>query len=565
MSHNKTSKVKETGYTKAVDLWSLGCVTVVLLTGGYAFFEAESGEYSERLAGDCNLDVLEKSQSWRDVGARPKAFVKGLLVLDERQRMTAKESLAHEWFTNDAHRTDFEELYRRATRHWRPRMPKEPVIELVEADNLESLPFSQGFRTESQKGLKRGPIPVDPPYKPFPRRLHSQAFFPRRKPSPFNKAMSDEVKAAIERNWTFDKSHSSEPSVVEEELPTPRSVGLERGGDDQSTNKLRDKRLVPITISKKPRFQPLHPNSSMTKSYGAGSQPESCSNKLKSRENVSSTVDSAEKDMIPVREVCNHTAEKEAHALPNSKVMLTLPTRPMTPRPPKTLSDSSVGLGLSPPTRYSTMTQHSGQYFAGHSSSPGAREPEEGDVCVDQQSHLPDRHNFGQVIDSPSRHAKRLANHPLQSLSEATSNEGLLNSESEERVDSTRFFLNAPRTSSHDANAYVRAARLEATATDLRLNPPTRAVGNTLGSQSFDTKKRRSNSIFDFEQGPAPGAPAKSKKARFDQENVDQQTSINATLAPTKATFGDKGCTNTQVEKMLGGVSCNDNFYLPRV
>src|ERR1700728_1669907 len=136
MSHNKTSKVKETGYTKAVDLWSLGCVTVVLLTGGYAFFEAESGEYSERLAGDCNLDVLEKSQSWRDVGARPKAFVKGLLVLDERQRMTAKESLAHEWFTNDAHRTDFEELYRRATRHWRPRMPKEPVIELVEADNL---------------------------------------------------------------------------------------------------------------------------------------------------------------------------------------------------------------------------------------------------------------------------------------------------------------------------------------------------------------------------------------------------------------------------------------------
>ena len=118
MSHEQTSKVKEIGYTKAVDLWSLGCVTVVLLTGGYPFFEAGSGEYSERLASDCNLDVLEKSQSWRDVGARPKAFVKGLLVLDERQRMTAKESLTHEWFTNDAHRTDFEELYRRAIRHW---------------------------------------------------------------------------------------------------------------------------------------------------------------------------------------------------------------------------------------------------------------------------------------------------------------------------------------------------------------------------------------------------------------------------------------------------------------
>src|SRR3954447_25613204 len=127
MSHEQASNTNTNGYTKAVDLWSLGCVTVVLLTGGYPFFEAGSGEYSERLASDCNLDVLEQSQSWRNVGARPKAFVKGLLVLDERQRMSAKESLMHEWFTNDAHRTDFEEVYQRAIRYWRPRVPREPV------------------------------------------------------------------------------------------------------------------------------------------------------------------------------------------------------------------------------------------------------------------------------------------------------------------------------------------------------------------------------------------------------------------------------------------------------
>ena len=90
MSHGQTSKVKEIGYTKAVDLWSLGCVTVVLLTGGYPFFEAGSGEYSERLASDCNLDVLEKSQSWRDVGARPKAFVKGLLSSNGMQYLEQK-------------------------------------------------------------------------------------------------------------------------------------------------------------------------------------------------------------------------------------------------------------------------------------------------------------------------------------------------------------------------------------------------------------------------------------------------------------------------------------------
>jgi serine/threonine protein kinase len=578
MSHEQTSKVKEIGYTKAVDLWSLGCVTVVLLTGGYPFFEAGSGEYSERLASDCNLDVLEKSQSWRDVGARPKAFVKGLLVLDERQRMTAKESLTHEWFTNDAYRTDFEELYRRAIRHWRPRTSKNPIIELVEADNLKCLPFSQPLKTESQKSRKRGPIPFDPPCKSFPRRLHNQAFFPKRKPSPFNNAVSDEVKAAIERNWNFDKSYSSESSVAEEELPTPRSVGLDRGGDDQPTNKLRDERLVPTTIplpviiSKKPRFQPLRPKNSLTKSYGAGNQSESCSTKLKSRGAVSSTVDSAEKDMTPARKMYSPPGwEKEAHALtsvPNSKAKLTLPTRPMTPRPPKTLSDSNVGLGLSPSTRYSMMTQQSGRYFAGHSSGASTRKPEERVVCVDQQSHPSGRHNFGPAIDSPSRYAKRRANQPLQSFSEATSDKRVLNSELEERADSTQSILNAPRASSYHINAHVRAVRPEAVPIGLRLDPPTRGIGKTLGSRSSDTRKRRSNSIFDFEQDPAPGAPAQSKKARLDQENVNQhgkRISINATFALTKAMFGDKGCTNMQVEKMLGGPSRNDNLYLPRV
>jgi serine/threonine protein kinase len=524
MSHEQTSKVKEIGYTKAVDLWSLGCVTVVLLTGGYPFFEAGSGEYSERLASDCNLDVLEKSQSWRDVGARPKAFVRGLLVLDERQRMTAEESLTHEWFTNDVHRTDFEELYRRAIRHWRPRMPKDPIIELVEADNLKRLPFSQSLRTESQKSHKRGPIPVDPPCKPFPRHLHNQAFFPKQKPSPFNNTMSDEAKAAIERNWNFDKSYSSESSVAKEELPTPRAVGLGRG-DDQPTNTLQDTRLVPI-ISRKPLFQPLRPKNSLTKSYGEGNQSESCSNKLKSRETVSSTADSAEKDMAPVRKVYSSpTWEKEAHALtsvPNNKAKLKLPIRPMTLRPPKNSSDSNIGLGLSPSIRYSTMTQHSGRCFAGHSSGAGTGKPEERVVCVDQQSHPSDRHNFGQVIDSPSRYAKRRAPHRLQSFSKATSDKRALNSEPEERADSMQSFVNAPQASSYHANAHVCAVRPEAVPVGPRLNPPTRGISKTLGSQSSDTKKRRSNSTFDFEQDPAPGVPVQSKKARLDQEDVNQ-------------------------------------------
>ncbi len=158
------ANLKKVGYTKAVDLWSLGCVTVVLLTGGHSFFEEDPSKYSEQVAARGDLAPLEKSQAWRDVGVRPKAFVRRLLVLNERHRMTAKEALKHEWFTNNVQKTDFEELYRRATKHWRPRKPKLPLIELMDADSLKRFSFLKDISPNILKGRKKGgPLPIDPP------------------------------------------------------------------------------------------------------------------------------------------------------------------------------------------------------------------------------------------------------------------------------------------------------------------------------------------------------------------------------------------------------------------
>ncbi|RMZ89914.1 hypothetical protein DV736_g2845, partial [Chaetothyriales sp. CBS 134916] len=123
----------EKGYTSAVDMWSLGCVTVILLTGGSAFNDPETNTYSEKLAKECNLAFLQQSSEWRQVRARPAAFVEKLLVLDEEQRMTAQQALDHEWFSNEIHRTNFEDLYHRTVKHWKRRSRRTNILKFQDA------------------------------------------------------------------------------------------------------------------------------------------------------------------------------------------------------------------------------------------------------------------------------------------------------------------------------------------------------------------------------------------------------------------------------------------------
>ncbi|GFF64490.1 hypothetical protein CNMCM6936_009085 [Aspergillus lentulus] len=116
------------GYTKAVDLWSLGCVTTVLLTGEPPF----SSPSPERKASQGNqqvaLDSLEANLTCNKIGKRAKDFVLRLLLFDETKRMDVKQALGHCWFTNPAHKEAFEALYQRSIRDWKPRAPKEPLM-----------------------------------------------------------------------------------------------------------------------------------------------------------------------------------------------------------------------------------------------------------------------------------------------------------------------------------------------------------------------------------------------------------------------------------------------------
>ncbi|KAF1957522.1 Pkinase-domain-containing protein [Byssothecium circinans] len=128
------------GYSKAVDMWSIGAITTALLSGDVLFTDRAASEYHTNprkvimgLASKCDISVIDDAENhiWREVGAKAKDFIKNLLVLNENERMTVMEALDHIWFTNENHTAEFEALYERTTKHWAA--PRRKSSKLVEA------------------------------------------------------------------------------------------------------------------------------------------------------------------------------------------------------------------------------------------------------------------------------------------------------------------------------------------------------------------------------------------------------------------------------------------------
>ncbi|KAF2094999.1 Pkinase-domain-containing protein, partial [Rhizodiscina lignyota] len=103
--HKRNPLFPEEGYSKAIDIWSLGCITFLLLSGEQPFvnhrdplFRVDPLQAIMTLASKCDLDAIDNSPNWRSISKRPKQLVKSLLVLDEAIRLTAKQALDHPWF-----------------------------------------------------------------------------------------------------------------------------------------------------------------------------------------------------------------------------------------------------------------------------------------------------------------------------------------------------------------------------------------------------------------------------------------------------------------------------------
>jgi serine/threonine protein kinase len=136
---------KSQGYSKAVDMWSVGAITAALLTGDVIFVDRADPRFKKEpqltldLAAKCDLSMLDDPYTvWRTVGKRPKDLVKKLLVLDESKRMTATQALAHDWFTNKHYADELDAVYQRSIQGWTPRRKIFRLVEALDVSRLSS-------------------------------------------------------------------------------------------------------------------------------------------------------------------------------------------------------------------------------------------------------------------------------------------------------------------------------------------------------------------------------------------------------------------------------------------
>lgn len=135
---------RTSGYSIAVDMWSIGAMTAVLLVG-YGIFEGydagdglDSNQAKKRAAAKCDLSMIDRGEGgWEHVSKRAKEFVKALVILDEKARLTAKQALQHPWLNCETYADELEAIYQHAIKNWKPRARPRDIVQRIDASDLE--------------------------------------------------------------------------------------------------------------------------------------------------------------------------------------------------------------------------------------------------------------------------------------------------------------------------------------------------------------------------------------------------------------------------------------------
>lgn len=257
---------RQTGYSMAIDMWSLGCVTVILLTGGSPFIDPRTNYYSQQLASECNLEHLTQSKDWQKVRPRPKHFVSKLLCLDEDARMTAEDALNHDWFSNDLHKTNFEDLYDRTIKNWRPRLARNDMLQFHNANEVRY--FAQPDESLTSRKRRRPlSMVVESTMQPAPRGFLLN-FWPKK--SRYSPLANNDVQKAILEYWSLpsdeDNSDVDDPSLTSMSRTHPRENDTEQTKYHRSATFPSAVNLMPRTVRLQPEVRPESKQKTLTPS-----------------------------------------------------------------------------------------------------------------------------------------------------------------------------------------------------------------------------------------------------------------------------------------------------------
>ncbi|KAL1229591.1 Serine/threonine-protein kinase [Trichinella spiralis] len=99
--------LQKKGYNKRLDMWSLGVVIYVTLSGTFPFNEGE--DIAEQIQ---NADFMYPSNPWREISADAVDLISKLLNVNIEERLTIDQCLAHPWLQDQQLYQDLQALER---------------------------------------------------------------------------------------------------------------------------------------------------------------------------------------------------------------------------------------------------------------------------------------------------------------------------------------------------------------------------------------------------------------------------------------------------------------------
>lgn len=118
------------GYGSAIDMWAVGVITYTLLCGYQPFQAEDQVELIDEIT-HARYDFHERY--WRNISMEGKDFIRALLTLDDKKRLTATQAKQHKWMTsNDIQDIDILETVRE---NFNPRRTLKSAVSAVRAMN----------------------------------------------------------------------------------------------------------------------------------------------------------------------------------------------------------------------------------------------------------------------------------------------------------------------------------------------------------------------------------------------------------------------------------------------
>lgn len=81
-------------YDEKCDIWSIGVIMYILLSGEPPF----NGEDNNEILAKVKAGDYKFNHKWRNISKQAKELIKRMLTFDPLKRINAQESLKHEWF-----------------------------------------------------------------------------------------------------------------------------------------------------------------------------------------------------------------------------------------------------------------------------------------------------------------------------------------------------------------------------------------------------------------------------------------------------------------------------------